>query len=356
MNMIKTELTPEEVQDLIYIVNGVFYPLGGFMDDREYQSVVEAMSLADGSPWTLPIHLAISPEVYDKCKSGGTVGLAYQGKTIGTLENACVYRITVEEIGKIYGTTSEKHPGVRKEKERGAYRLGGRINLQDDSVLDGALSPAQTKAVFRERGWRSVAGFQTRNALHRAHEYLQRVALEVCDGLFINPVTGWKKAGDFTEAAVMAAYQKMADDFYPKDRVYLAGLKTQMRYAGPREAVFHAIVRRNLGCTHFIIGRDHAGVGDFYGLYEAHELAGRIAKGGKLGIELLLLHGPFYCEKCGQIATDMTCGHEEKYRISVSGTKMRQSLLAGDIPDERFMRAEISACLLSLGRENIFVS
>lgn len=176
--------------------------------------------------------------------------------------------------------------------------------LVDRSLLKDVLDPSVTRKIFADNGWSTIAGFQTRNPIHRAHEHLQRTAMDVCDGLFINPIIGWKKKGDFTQEAVTAAYERMIKEFYPENSVYMAGLKTQMRYAGPREAVFHAMIRRNLGCTHFIIGRDHAGVGGFYGAYDAHSLARRLAAEHDLGIKLLLMHEPYYCKKCGMVVTE----------------------------------------------------
>ena len=202
---------------------------------------------------------------------------------------------------------------------------------------------------------KSIAGFQTRNAIHRAHEHLQKVALELCDALFINPLTGWKKQGDFTQEAVMSAYDVMFSQFYPKDRVFIQGLETNMRYAGPKEAIFHALLRKNMGCTHFIIGRDHAGVGNYYGVYDAHKLAREIISTNDIGIELLLLNEPYYCLKCQEIVSDKTCSHYNTHRISISGTKIREALISEIIPDERFMRKEISQALIKLGKENIFI-
>lgn len=351
----RVELSEESLQDLLYISNGVFAPLNGFMGKEEFYSVVSDMCLPSGDTWTIPITLDASEEICRSAYLAGSALLSYKGKIVAELEGAEIFKIEPKDIEAVYGTSSTEHPGVRKELERSTWRIGGRVRLIDASLLDDVLSPAHTKKVFREKGFKTVAGFQTRNAIHRAHEYLQRIALEVCDGLFINPIVGWKKRGDFTEEAVLTGYRRMIEEFYPSERVYFAGLRTQMRYAGPREAIFHAIIRRNLGCTHFIIGRDHAGVGDFYGLYAAHELARKIEDRGNLGIELLLLNGPYYCERCGQVATDKTCGHDEKYRIPISGTKMRERLMAGELPDERFMRPEISKAILDLGKDNIFI-
>lgn len=350
-----TEISEENLQDMLYMENGVLAPLRGFMGSADYRAVVDDMRLSSGETWTMPITLDVEEETYREALSSGFLVIHFHGRRVASMSVSDGFSVSDSDLQKIFGTDSLKHPGVRKEKERSPLRLGGKIVLEDKRLLFGQLSPAKTKRVFAERGFRTVVGFQTRNAVHRAHEYLQRTALEVCDGLFINPVVGWKKKGDFTEEAVNAAYQALTEEFFPAKRVYYEGLRTQMRYAGPREAIFHAVIRRNLGCTHFIIGRDHAGVGDFYGLYEAHELARKIVARGDLGIELLLLHGPCYCEICEQVVTDKTCCHSREHHVSISGTKIRKALEQGSFPDERLMRPEISRAILAVGKENIFI-
>ena len=217
------------------------------------------------------------------------------------------------DIKYVFGTDDINHPGVSKELLKHKYRIGGKVTVFDKSILKNSLDPKKTKSYFKEKGWNTIAGFQTRNPVHKAHEHLQRVALDICDGLFINPLVGWKKIGDFSEEAVIDGYKSMIDTYYTGLNIYFDTLKTPMRYAGPREAIFHAIIRRNLGCTHFIIGRDHAGVGDYYGKYEAQELAKKIIKTDDFGIELLLLSEPFYCKKCGQIVSEKTCHHPKKH-------------------------------------------
>ena len=352
---LQVEIAEETLQDALYLVNGLFAPLEGFMNEADYQSVVGQMRLADGAVWTIPLTLDVPESVYRAVDKQPEVVLTYGQQAVAYLEVESRFEVGKEELVQVFATEDEKHPGLRKELGRYPYRLGGKVTLADASLLEGVLSPKQTKALFREKGWRTVAGFQTRNAIHRAHEHLQRTALEICDGLFINPLIGWKKSGDFTQAAVKAAYHTMTEQFYPKDKVHLDFLKTQMRYAGPREAIFHAIIRRNLGCTHFIIGRDHAGVGGYYGDYDAHRLAREILQKGDLGIELLLLREPYYCQKCGQIVTDKHCGHAEADKIHISGTNIRQCLSQGRIPDERLMRPEIAQALIELGKDQIFI-
>ena len=275
------------------------------------------------------------------------------GECVASIEAESKFILTEDDLEKVFKTREMKHPGVKKEKERSPYRIGGKVTLLKREFLDGSLNPATTKRIFREKRWKTVVGFQTRNPIHKAHEHLQRMGLEICDGLFINPIIGWKKIGDFSEEAVLAAYETMVQEFYPRERVYMAGLRTQMRYAGPREAVFHALIRRNLGCTHFIIGRDHAGVGGYYGIYEAHDFARSLAEQHKLGIKLILAREPYYCKKCGQVVTDNTCGHYDTERVEISGTIIRQYISDGFMPDEIMLRREIFDTISKCGQ--IFV-
>lgn len=338
----------ETLQDVINIETGLLAPLTGFMGAEDLRSVADRCRLADGPVFPLPITLDIPPEQYERVRPGDVLTLEYLGRPVAELDVESRFLMTGEDIAAVFRTSDNAHPGVRKERERSACRVGGAVRLTDRSLLDGALKPEDTRRVFAEKGWKTVAGFQTRNPVHRAHEYIQRIGLEVCDGLFINPIVGWKKTGDFTQEAVMAAYHRMIGEFYPRDRVYIAGLKTQMRYAGPREAVFHAIIRRNLGCTHFLIGRDHAGVGSYYGAYDAHALARELEP--DLGIRLLLTREPYYCRKCGQIVTDKHCAHYDTDRVEISGTIIRQYIRDGHIPNEIMLRREIFDAILNCGR------
>lgn len=348
--MIAVTINEETLQDLINIETGLLAPLTGFMGEADFRSVVEHYCLSDGQVFPLPVTLDVPEDVYQAAQPGAQLALHFAGKPVGVLQVDSRFVMQTADIKQVFLTDERAHPGVRKELERSPYRVGGTTRLTDTAYLEGALQPAQTKQAFQARGWKTVVGFQTRNPIHKAHEHLQRIGLELCDGLFINPIVGWKKTGDFTEAAVMAAYRTMMEQFYPQDRVYLAGLKTQMRYAGPREAVFHAIIRRNLGCTHFIIGRDHAGVGGYYGAYDAHALARRLSEEKDLGIQLLLLREPYYCRKCGQIVSDKHCGHYETDRIEISGTIIRGYIQQGYIPDEIMLRKEVFDAILSCGQ------
>lgn len=347
--MVVHEINEEILQDVICICTNLYYPLDGFMSSVDYKLVVNEMTLSNGTVWTLPITLDVNQATFLKAKKTNKLYLSHMGKGIGFVEISDCFKIsTLSDLKKVYKTNNVKHPGVAMELKRSEYRVGGRVTITNNSILKNTLTPGQTKKIFTTRDWKSIVGFQTRNPIHRAHEHLQRVGLDLCDGIFINPLIGWKKKGDFTERAVMNSYKCMIEKYYPEQRVHLSGLKTYMRYAGPREAIFHAIIRRNLGCTHFIIGRDHAGVGDFYGIYEAHDLAIKIIDEYDLGINLLLLNEPFFCEICDQIVSSKHCGHDKTYKISVSGTKMRETLRKNKRPDSRFMRPEVIDILLSL--------
>lgn len=347
------ELNGESFSDLKYISSGIFYPLSGFMHYDEYKSVVDVMKLLNGDIWTMPITLEIKD--FDSYKVGSCVDLVYNSQRVGSIYIEDKFKINEKEIFKVFGTSDLDHPGVKKERERSPWRVGGKVTL-DEKYKSNVLYKGYIAEIFKgENSIKTIAGFQTRNPIHRAHEYLQRVALETCDALFINPLIGWKKKGDFTEEAVMGAYETMIREFYPKNRVHLRGLKTRMYYAGPREAIFHAIIRRNLGCTHFIIGRDHAGVGNYYGIYEAQELAKRIIEYKNLGITLLFFREPYYCKVCKQIVTEKNCKHYECSRVSISGTAIRECLQNGKIPDDMMMRREIAEAIIGLGRDNIFI-
>lgn len=333
------EINEETLQDIINIETGVLYPLDGFMREDDFRNTVDKYTLANGEVFTIPVTLDVPEKA--ELALGQILHLNLYNEHVADIVVDSIYYVTEKDIEKVFKTSDLAHPGVKKETERSPRRVGGKTRLVKTSLLDDALKPSDTKKVFSDKGWKTIVGFQTRNPIHKAHEHLQRIGLEVCDGLFINPIVGWKKKGDFTQEAVMVAYEKMVDEFYPKDSVYMAGLKTQMRYAGPREAIFHAIIRRNLGCTHFIIGRDHAGVGGYYGAYDAHALAQTIIEKNNLGIELLLLHEPYYCKKCGMVVTEKNCSHYNTDRVEISGTIIRKYINDGYIPDEIMLRKEI---------------
>lgn len=342
------ELDRDQYLELEKIGLGAFAPLEGFMDEREFRSVVDTMRLPGGAVFPLPVLLAVSEADAARLRDAGAVELRYGGHVVGRLAPRDFYRADrAAAARRIFGTDDRRHPGVAYFYDLAPVFVGGRVDLLRRASLDisaDELTPAETKAIFADRGWRSIVGFQTRNVPHRAHEYLQRVALETADGIFVQPLVGRKRAGDYTPAAVMAGYRALVGAYLPKHRVVLGILSTLMRYAGPREAVFHALIRRNYGCTHFIVGRDHAGVGDWYGLYDAHELTRRFD--GDLGIQIMRLHGPFLCVECDGIVTEQTCPHAGGPGThQISGTDMRRVLVDGEKPDARLMRPAIVEAL-----------
>jgi len=345
----------DTISEVINIGNKAFDPLEGFMDSADYKSVVENMHLDNGVPWTIPITIDIPEgQVGDFIKADIVILKDQSGVNVAEITIEDCYRVNyTNDIKKIFGTEDIKHPGVLKETSRSIYRIGGPIkvfdNYKDDVFPEYSFSPAEAKEIFKEKGWKTIVGFQTRNPIHRAHEYLQRVGMELTDGILIHPLIGWKKGDDFSPLAVVKSYEKMIESFYSRLRAMLCVLKIPMRYAGPREAVFHAIIRKNYGCTHFIVGRDHAGVGNYYDNYAAHELCRKFTN---LGIEILYLYGPYYCQKCEQIVTEKTCPHGEEYKLDISGTRLRALFSSGKIPPETYMRKEISEVLLSLSKEN----
>jgi len=271
---------------------------------------------------------------------------------VGFVDVSDVYRVDpVRDCALVFGTADTTHPGVAKEIARSTYRVGGGVTVTNAALLANSLNPEDTRREFQRRGWSTVVAFHTRNPVHRAHEHLQRTGLEVCDGLFINPALGWKKPGDFSDKAIMRAYEVMIEHYYPRSRVHLAGLPSAMRYAGPREAVFHALIRRNLGCTHIIIGRDHAGVGEFYGRYEAQQLARGLDDKYGLGIKLLLLSEPYYCRRCGQTVSERNCCHDGSALVEISGTLIREMVRHGQRPGVEYLRPEVADVLLAMGEE-----
>lgn len=341
-------LNRDQYLELEKLSLGAFAPLSGFMNEDTFWGVVNDMRLPGGDVFPLPVVLEISAEDAARLQGRPRVALIYDGEEVGEIRPECSFTCDKSEVARqVFETDDPAHPGVARFLRSGEMFLGGPVTLKQRATLDISdyeLTPNQTRALFAERGWKTTVGFQTRNVPHRAHEYLQRITLEYADGLLIQPLVGRKKAGDYSPEAIMTAYRALISGFLPAERVVLAILSTAMRYAGPREAVFHAIIRRNYGCTHFVIGRDHAGVGDYYGKYDAHELTRRFD--GELGIEILRLHGPYYCALCDGIVTDQTCPHERTHPEAVtyiSGTDMRAMLLGGKSPDPHLMRPEVIA-------------
>ena len=337
-------LNRNQYLELEKIALGAFAPLDGFMNEAQFRTVTETMRLPSGDVFSIPVVLDIGDDDARQLKAAPSLDLLHDGVCVGRLWPSDFYGCDRTAAARhVFGTDDMSHPGVAYFMALKPVFVGGRVELLRRATFDisaDELTPAQTRAAFKARGWRTVAGFQTRNVPHRAHEYLQRVALEHVDGLFVQPLVGHKRDGDYTPQAVMHGYRALVGPFLPQGRVVLGILSTVMRYAGPREAVFHAIIRRNYGCTHFIVGRDHAGVGGWYGEYDAHALIERFA--GDLGIEIMRFKGPYHCEICDGIVTEKTCPHlGQKVTRTISGTDMRRILVDGATPDPRLMRPEI---------------
>jgi sulfate adenylyltransferase len=352
----RIELMVRERCDLELLAVGAFSPLTGFMTKDQFDSVVDTMHLPTGEPWTVPITMCCTRKQAAGIKEGGEVALhdPEADRTLAILHVEEKYEHDRQrECMEVYLTTESKHPGCAIVQQQGEVCLGGQVDVISlplhRDLLKYRWTPRQTRAEFDKRGWRRVVAFQTRNPCHRAHEYLQKAALEICDGLLLHPLVGETQKGDIPADVRMKTYEVMFENYYPKDRVVLTVLPASMRYAGPREAILHAIMRRNYGVTHFIVGRDHAGVGSYYGTYDAQTIFDKFDPQA-IGITPLLFEHTFFCRKCDGMASNKTCPHGQEDRVFLSGTKVREMLLRGEAPPPEFTRPEVAAILIEAAR------
>ena len=343
----RVRLDKRATSDLVMIAIGGFSPIDGFMGQQDYIGVVEKMRLASGLPWSVPVTLSVAEEVAEPLTEGSLVRLDNpDGKFIGVLKLTEKYTYDKKhEAINVYRTEEEAHPGVKVIYDQGAVNLAGPVWLLEredhPQFPKYQIDPAASRAMFKERGWKTVVGFQTRNPIHRAHEYIIKCALEIVDGLFLHPLVGATKSDDIPADVRMRCYEIMMENYFPQDRVILAINPSAMRYAGPREAIFHALIRKNYGCTHFIVGRDHAGVGDYYGTYDAQEIFGEFTP-EELGITPLKFEHAFYCTRTEQMATAKTSPANKDERIHLSGTKVRAMLREGKTPPPQFSRPKVA--------------
>ncbi len=348
------QLNNRQISDLLLIAIGGYSPIDGFLNEADYTSVRDQMKLANGVVWTIPITLAVSKHQADALSVPAEVALYDDDYLLGVLSLTEKFTYDKEvEAEAVYGTKDRAHPGVAALFAQGDWLLAGTIRLlnrpRNQSFQRYKLDPSDTRTLFSERGWRRVVAFQTRNPVHRAHEYIQKCALEIADGLLLHPIVGETKSDDVPAEIRIRSYEEILANYYPASRTILSVMPAAMRYAGPREAVFHALIRKNYGCSLFIVGRDHAGVGNYYGTYDAHYIFDEFDP-AELGITPLFFDHTFYCRTCGAMASAKTCPHEARNHVTLSGTKVRELLSAGELPPVEFSRPEVARVLIDAYR------
>jgi ATP sulfurylase len=353
----KITVNERELSDLEMLAVGALSPLRGFVGERDYRSILETMHLENGLAWTIPVTLSLTDEEAKRVGGADAVALVAEegGRPLAVLEISGVFKRDRErEAVAVFGTEDVEHPGVAALHKAGDFCLAGDLKVlrtpEHDDFLEYRLTPAQTRAAFLERGWWSVVGFRTRNPIHRAHEYIQKCALEIVDGLLVHPLVGATKADDVPPDVRMRCYEALFDGYYPKDRAMVSVFPAAMRYAGPKEAIWHAIARKNYGCTHFIVGRDHAGVGSYYGTYDAQKIFEQF-EADELGIMPLKFEHSFWCNECEGMGSPKTCPHDAEDRVSLSGTKVREMLRNGERPPQEFSRPEVADILIAAMRD-----
>jgi len=351
----RLQLNTRQISDLLMIATGAYSPIDGFLGEVDYRAVISSMCLASGLAWPIPITLAVSHDEANRLHVGRDVALYQDEHLLGVLHMTEKYTYDKKrEAESVYKTTDLAHPGVQALFNQGEWLLGGSVSLinrpRDLSFPHYRQDPSVTRSLFQERGWRRVVAFQTRNPVHRAHEYIQKCALEIADGLLLHPLVGETKSDDVPADVRIKSYEEILANYYPASRTVLSVMPAAMRYAGPREAVFHALIRKNYGCSHFIVGRDHAGVGNYYGTYDAHHIFDEF-ESHELGITPLFFDHTFYCRSCGAMASSKTCPHDQTNHVTLSGTKVRELLSAGELPPVEFSRPEVARVLIDAYRQ-----